>query len=84
MSNEEKYKELISDFETFLHWERIKELLPEDLEAMLIQGIIELLVKTGLAEVKYEKAARECEYLQAELEEFQRQYKALKDGGTYE
>jgi hypothetical protein len=53
--NQDRYKQLISDFEAVLQWKRIRELLGSELFSVLETSIIELFVRT----VKAENDARE-------------------------
>jgi hypothetical protein len=53
--NQDRYKQLISDFEAVLQWKRIRELLDTELFSVLETSIIELFVRT----VKAENDARE-------------------------
>lgn len=53
--NQDRYKQLISDFEAVLQWKRIRELLDSELFSVLETSIIELFVRT----VKAENDARE-------------------------
>jgi hypothetical protein len=53
--NQDRYRQLISDFEAVLQWKRIRELLDSELFSVLETSIIELFVRT----VKAENDARE-------------------------
>ena len=68
--NQDRYKQLISDFEAVLQWKRIRELLDSELFSVLETCIIELFIRT----VKAENDAREWQaiatrYIVGEIKE---------------
>lgn len=68
--NQDRYKQLISDFEAVLQWKKIRELLDSELFSVLETSIIELFVRT----VKAENDAREWQaiatrYIVGEIKE---------------